>query len=621
MSKPRIRTARNVGTPTPSRHSVLGLCPSSLEVASRSLRVGESLSATFAVAGYPSEVAAGWLEPLLAFPAQIDVSVHIDPVPAPVAADRLRKQRARLESGRRQSADKGRLDDPQTEAAASDARELAYRVACGEGKLFGVGIYLTVYADSEAQLAQICTAVKSTADGMLLRLVPATFRTVQGWCSTLPLGLDLLKIRRTFDTDALATVFPFTSADLAVPQSTNAGGLAPAPVLYGVNASGSGLVVWDRWSADNHNSVVLARSGAGKSYLTKLDILRSLYQDVQVMVVDPEQEYTRLAKAVGGTVVELGAPGVRINPLDLPSTGVSASDAVRRRALFAHTVVAVLLGTELTGGERAVLDSAILAAYEQAGITEDVQTHSRPAPTLKDVAELLTASIEPEARSLAARLAPHTTGSFCGMFDGPTTTEAEGHLVVFALRQLPDELKAIGTLLVLDAIWRTVSDPSRRRRRLVVVDEAWLLMKEPAGARFLFKMAKAARKQWAGLAVITQDAADLLGTDLGQAVVANSATQILLRQAPQAIDQVASAFRLSAGERSYLLSATRGQGLIMSGSSRAAFAAVSSPTEHQVATTDPAELARMAVRSDGLGGIEHPGGTAVSNDQDEEWTL
>ena len=594
--------------PGPRRRTALGLGPSSLEAGTRTLRVGESYAATFAVAGYPAEVAAGWLEPLLAYPARVDVSVHIDPVPAPIAADRLRRQRARLESGRRAGAERGRLDDPETEAAAADARELAYRVACGEGKLFGVGIYLTVYADTETELAETCAQVKSVADGMLLQLVPATFRTVQGWCSTLPLGLDLLKIRRTFDTDALATVFPFTSADLAVPAGANTGGFAPSPVLYGVNASGSGLVVWDRWSADNHNSVVLARSGAGKSYLTKLDILRSLYQGVQVLVVDPEQEYTRLAEAVGGTVIELGAPGVRINPLDLPQSGERSPDAVRRRALFAHTVVAVLLGTELTGGQRAALDTAILAAYENAGITEDVRTHSRPAPTLKNVAELLASSIEPEAASLAARLAPHTTGSFSGLFDGPTTTAAEGHLVVFALRQLPDELKAIGTLLVLDAIWRAVSDPSRRRRRLVVVDEAWLLMKEPAGARFLFKMAKAARKHWAGLAVITQDAADLLGTDLGQAVVANAATQILLRQAPQAIDQVSSAFRLSAGERAFLLTATRGQGLIACGTSRAAFASVSSPAEHAVSTSSPDEIALLT-------------GTPEDGADDEEWDL
>ncbi|MBS2545523.1 ATP-binding protein [Catenulispora sp. NL8] len=568
-----------------SRRDTLGLGPSSLTVGSKTLAIGESThAASFAVADYPAEVGNGWLEPLLSYPARIDVAIHVEPVPATVAADRLRKQRARLESGRRLSAERGRLDDPLTESTAADARELAYRLACGEGRLFTVGIYLTVFADGDEALAETVSAVKSMADGMLLRLVPATYRTVQGWTTTLPLGLDGLRIRRTFDTDALAACFPFTSDQLAqVADSTT-------PVLLGVNGTGAGLVCFDRWALDNYNSVVLARSGAGKSYLTKLDILRSLYSGVQVMVVDPEQEYVRLAEAVGGTIIELGVPGTRINPFDLPSE--PSGDAVRRRALFGHTVVSVLLGSELTASERAVLDTAILAAYAQAGITDDVRTHSRAAPTLIDVANALAADGGPEAKSLAGRLAPHTTGSFAGLFNGPTSTAAEGHLVVYALKHLPEELKAIGTLLVLDAIWRQVTSP-QRQRRLVVVDEAWLLMKEPAGARFLFRMGKAARKYWAALAVITQDAADLLGSELGQAVVANAAIQILLRQAPQAVESIDAAFGLSAGERAYLLAADRGCGLITIGASRAAFSAVASADEHVLATTDPAELARM----------------------------
>ncbi|MEY9859788.1 type IV secretory pathway VirB4 component [Catenulispora sp. GAS73] len=584
-----------LGTKKKDRHrDVLRLGPSSLTVGTKTLAIGESThAATFAVAGYPAEVGNGWLEPLLSYPARIDIAIHVKPIPAPIAVDRLRKQRARIESGRRQSAERGRLDDPITESAAAAARELAYRVACGEGRLFDVGIYLTVFADSETQLAETVAAVRSVADGMLLRLVPTTFRTVQGWCTTLPLGLDGLRIRRTFDTDALAACFPFTSDQLA-----HIGG-STSPVLLGVNGTGSGLVCFDRWALDNHNSVVLARSGAGKSYLTKLDILRSLYQGVQVLVVDPEQEYVRLAQAVGGTVIELGAPQVRINPFDLPNQEYS-QEAVQRRALFAHTVVAVLLGAELTAAERAVLDTAILAAYERAGITDDVRTHTRVAPTLADVAHVLASAGSLEAVALSDRLMPYVTGSFAGLFDGPTTTSADGHLVVFALKHLPEELKAIGTLLVLDAIWRQVTSPERRQR-LCVVDEAWLLMKEPAGARFLFRMAKAARKHWAGLAVITQDAADLLGTDLGQAVVANAATQILLRQAPQAIDQVAAAFRLSEGERAYLLTATRGTGLINTGVSRAAFASIASDDEHRLATTDPAELAVIdAAKARGL---------------------
>lgn len=558
--------------------------PDSLTIGAKRLGIGDGWAASFAVADYPAEVMAGWLEPLFAYPGHLDVAIHIEPVPSAQAADRLRRQRARLESSRRHGAARDRLDDPELEAAAHDARELAYRISCGAGKLFRVGVYLTVHAASEPALAAETARVRSLCDGMLLRLVPATFRAAQGWTATLPLGIDPLKVRRTFDTEALATVFPFASPNLPAPSS---GG-----VLLGVNATGSGLVLTDRWAMDNHNSVVLARSGAGKSYLTKLEALRSLYQGVQVLIVDPEDEYARLA-AVGGTHVALGADSVRINPLDLPHHGTPSPDAVRRRALFVHTVVAVLLGRVLSGAEKAALDAAILAAYERAGITEDVRTHARPAPQLADVAALLSATDSDTARTLAEHLVPHTTGSYSGLFDGPTTTPADGHLQVFSLKALPEELKPVGTLLVLDAIWRQVSGPDRTPR-LVIVDEAWLLMKEPEGAKFLFRMAKAARKHWAGLAVVTQDAADLLGSDLGQAVVANAAIQILLRQAPQAIDQVATAFRLSAGERAFLLSADRGQGLIILGASaRAAFQAVASQTENSYCTTNPAEIAAM----------------------------
>ena len=563
--------------------------PDSLAIGTKSLRIDDSFATSFAVVDYPAEVMAGWLEPLFAFPGRLDVAIHIEPVPSAQAADRLRRQRARLESSRRRGAERERLDDPELESAAADARELAYRVSCGAGRLFRVGIYLTVHAPSEMELAAEVARVRSVTDAMLIRLIPTTYRAVQGWCATLPLGIDPLRIRRTFDTEALTTVFPFASPDLPVPRDPE--GLA---VLLGVNATGAGLLLWDRWSLDNYNSVTLARSGSGKSYLTKLEVLRSLYQGVRVLIVDPEDEYERLAAAVGGTRVALGVDGVRVNPLDIPTTVTLSKDALRRRALFTHTVVAVLLGESLSGAEKAVLDTAILTAYQANGITDDPRTHARRAPTLVDVADVLAHSDSDAATSLAERLAPHIVGSFAGLFNGPTTFEAGGHLVVFSLKQLPDELKGVGTLLTLDAIWRQVTNLNVRTRRLVVVDEAWLLMSSTDGAKFLFRMAKAARKHWAGLAVITQDAADLLGTELGRAVVANAATQILLRQAAQAIDQVSDAFRLSAGERGFLLSATRGQGLISSGTTRAAFVSVASPFENSVATTDPQELAATA---------------------------
>ncbi|HVQ92066.1 MAG TPA: hypothetical protein VMU51_13610, partial [Mycobacteriales bacterium] len=475
----------------------------------------------------------------------------------------------------------------------------------GEGKLFRVGLYLTVHAPTADTLAEDVAAVRALAASLLLDAKPATYRSLQGWVTCLPMGLDLLRMRRTFDTAALSAAFPFTSPDLPAPDPASVA--APAGVLYGFNVGSQGLVHWDRFALDNHNSVVLGRSGAGKSYLVKLEALRSLYRGIDIAVVDPEDEYSRLAQAVGGTLVRLGAPGVRVNPFDLPiatrpdGRRTAPADALVRRSLFLHTVLAVLLG-DLSAADRAVLDRAVTATYHRAGITGDARTWTRPAPVLADLAATLTGLGEPAAAELAARLHPHTDGAFAGLFDGPTTTRPEGHLVVFSLRDLADELKPVGTLLVLDAIWRQISNPAIRRPRLVVVDEAWLLMRQPAGADFLFRMAKASRKHWAGLTVATQDTADLLGSELGKAVVANAATQILLRQAPQAIEEITRAFDLSDGERQFLLSADKGQGLLSTGTQRVAFASLASPAEHFLVTTNPAELAEYAEYADSENG-------------------
>jgi type IV secretory pathway VirB4 component len=561
----------------------LRLGPDSVQVEPRCLAVGDLLAATLVVTSYPAEVAPGWLDPLLSYPGRLDVSLHIEPLAPAVAAQRLRKQRARLESVRRTGHEQGRLEDPETEAAAIDAAELAWRLARGEGRLFRVGLYLSVYAADRGVLADELSAVRAVAESLLLRVQPATWRSLAGWISCLPLGVDRLGHARTFDTAALAAAFPFSSPDLTPPPGQAAGGDS-AGVLYGVNTAASGLLFWDRWAQDNHNSVTLARSGSGKSYLTKLDVLRSLFTAVDVFVIDPEDEYTALAHAVGGTVLPLGTPGTRLNPLDLGEG--RDGDALTRRALFTHTFLAVLLQTPLTPDEKTVLDTAVLAAYQRAGITADPHTHHLPVPLLADLQRELTAVADPVAARLADRLAPFTTGSHRQLFDGPTSTVPGGHLTVYSTRDLPEELTPAAMLLALDRIWRTVTDLSDHRRRLVVVDEAWLLMCEHEGARFLHRMAKSARKHRAGLAVVTQDAADLLSTDLGRAVVANSATQILMRQAPQAIDAVADAFGLSQGETEYLLTAGRGEALLCAGPGRrAAFRAVASVGEDALCRT------------------------------------
>ena len=570
------------------------LGPHAVVVRPRHLAVGDGVCRSFAVVGYPREVGYGWLAPLLEHPGRLDVALHIEPMRNDLAAERLRRQQARLESARRVDAAKGRLVDPGIEVAAQDAAELSARLARGQAKLFRLGLYVTVHAPDPDTLEAECARVRALVSSLLLDAVPATFRSLQGFVTTLPVGLDNLSMRRTLDTDAVAAAFPFSGVDLA------SGG-----VLYGTTISGSGtggsgtggsgLVCWDRFGADNHNSVILARSGAGKSYLVKLEALRSLYHGVEVYVVDPEDEYRRLARAVGGAYLHLGAAGVRLNPFDL----APGPDPLTRRALFVHTLVAVLLGEKPDPATTAALDRAVLAAYRKVGISADPRTHARPAPLLADLTGALEDDADPAAKTLAARLAPFVTGSYRQLFCGPTTTRPEGHLVVISLRDLPDELKAAGTLLTLDAIWRRVADPANRRRRLVVVDEAWLLMRDPEGAKFLHRAAKSARKHWAGLTVVTQDAADLLASDLGQAVIANAATQILLRQAPQAIDAVGDAFGLSEGERAFLVAARRGEGLLsVAAHQRVGFYALASAAEHDLVTSDPQDLSRLEAPDD-----------------------
>jgi type IV secretory pathway VirB4 component len=580
--------ARKQSNAVPETGTVVPGSPDAVEVGGRSVRVGDGYTATLAVTGYPSEVGPGWLEPLLAYPGRVDVSLHIEPVPPVIASQRLRKQRGRFESSRRQNAAKGRLDDPELDAAATDAAELAARVARGEARLFRLGLYLTVHADSEADLSDRVSEVRALASSLMLDVAPATWRQLQGWITGLPLAFDALGMKRVFDTDALAASFPFTSPDL--PTTTGDTGMG---VLYGLNLHSPGVVVWDRWAQPNYNSVILARSGEGKSYLAKLDLLRNLYLGVEAFVIDPEDEYVRLAEAVGGTIIRPGTPGVRMNPLDL-SAG-DGDDALVRRALFLQTFVSVLTGGAAIGPEEAAaLDVAVLAAYRGKGITTDRRTWRRQPPLLADVAEALKDTGD-AGRTLAARLHPYVAGSFKGLFDGPTTTAAKGHLIVYAIKDLPEELKPVGTLLILDAIWRTVSTANRpggagsgpQVRRLVLVDEAWLMLRAGLGAQFLFRLSKSARKYGAGLSVITQDAADVLATEVGRAVVSNAATQVLLRQAPQAIEAVASAFGLTDGEQAFLLSCGRGDALLAAGSSRVAFHSLASDVEHDLIVTGP----------------------------------
>jgi type IV secretory pathway VirB4 component len=559
--------------------------PSAVEVERDYLRTGDIWHRTLAVIGYPREVNQGWLAPLLHAAGELDLTLHIGPIPPALAADRLRRQRARLESSRRLDADRGRLTDPTLAAAAEDADDLASALARGESRLFRSGLYLRVSGASREELEARTERVKALCASMLLHVVPATFRAFDGWLSTLPLGTDRLRLLRTFDTPALAAGFPFASADPPLEDG----------VLYGLTESGAPVLV-DRFARTNFNSVELAYSGAGKSYAAKLEALRLLYRGVQVFILDPEDEYHALCEAVGGAYLPLTGPSaVALNPLELPAS--EAPRALDERILFLADLIELLAGG-LDGGELAVLDRSARATYQSAGITSDPSTHRRPAPLLGDLVRALEAESETGKR-LAERLSPYATGSHSSLFDRPTSVQPDSHLVCFSLRGLPERMRAPALMLTLDAIWRSLEGPLRRR--VVLVDEAWDLMRETPsatreapGARFLFRLAKKARKRWTGLTTITQDPGDLLDSPLGQAVVNNASQHLLLRQSPQAIDRVGQAFALTAGERSYLLSCPVGHGLLLTGEQRIPIGVKASAAEHELVTSDPAELAAAA---------------------------
>ncbi len=582
-SLPRVRTRRDDdgsagGSSLPA--------PSAVQIERDCLRTGNVWHRSLAVTGYPREVNQGWLAPLLHAAGELDLTLHIGPIPPALAADRLRRQRARLESSRRIDADRGRLSDPTLAAAAEDADELASALARGESRLFRSALYLSITAPSREELQERTERAKALCASMLLHVVPATFRAWDGWLSTLPLGSDRLRLRRTFDTPALAAGFPFASADPPLEDG----------VLYGLTDSGAPVLV-DRFARTNFNSVVLAYSGAGKSYAAKLEALRLLYRGVQVFILDPEDEYHSLCEAVGGAYLPLTGPSaVAINPLDLPATS-EESRALDERILFLADLIELLAGG-LDGGELAVLDRSARAAYQAAGITTDPATHRRPAPLLADLVSTLEAESDTGKR-LAERLSPYATGSHSSLFDRPTSVQPDSHLVCFSLRGLPERMRAAALMLTLDAIWRSLEGPLRRR--VVLVDEAWDLMRETPsatreapGARFLFRLAKKARKRWTGLTTITQDPGDLLDSPLGQAVVNNASQHFLLHQSPQAIDRVGQAFALTAGERSYLLTCPVGHGLLLTGEQRIPLAVKASPAEHELVTSDPAELAEVA---------------------------
>ncbi len=570
------------------------IAPSSIEFQSSHFRLGTKYGRTIYIYGYPRQVYTGWLSPLINIDEVVDVSMFVYPVESQIVLTNLRKKVSQLEASIQLNAEHGKVRDPGLQAAVQDAEELRDQLQVGSERFFRYGLYVTVYADSLDELQFVQHKIETILGQQLVFSKVASSQQEQGLNSTLPQLSDQLQIRRNMNTGAISTSFPFTSADLTQESG----------ILYGINMHNNGLVIFDRFSLENANMVVFAKSGAGKSYTVKLEALRSMMMGAEVLIVDPENEYQKLCDAVGGAYIRLSLNSdTRINPFDLPRVIDSddAEDALRANLITLHGLLRLMMGGAqimASGGtmpalsplEEADLDQALIDTYARAGITSDPLTHNSVPPTIGDLYETLL-HMGGTGPQLAQRLRKYTSGTFAGIFSQQSNVHIDNPMVVFNIRDLEDELRPVAMYIVLSYIWnKTRSD---QRRRLLLVDEAWQLMKYDDSANFLFSLAKRARKYFLGLTTITQDVEDFMGSKMGRAIVANASMQLLLKQSTSAVDVLAEVFKLTDEERKRLAQFPVGQGLFFAGQSHVHVQIIASPTEHSLITTDPRQLQQI----------------------------
>ncbi len=557
------------------------IAPAAMEIKNDRLLLNDKLVRSFFVLTYPQYVETNWISPVINYDVNLDVSMHIYPVDSAEIMRILRRKVAEMESSLRIEEERGAVRDPELEVAYQDAEELRDKLQRGIERFFRFALYFTIYADNEEELELITKNLETTLGGFLIYTKQSILQMEQGFESCLPLGIDGLKVLRNMTSSSVSTAFPFTSVDLTADKG----------VLYGVNRHNNSLILFDRFDLENANMVLFAKSGAGKSYAVKLEILRSMMFGVDAIVIDPENEYEALANAVGGSFVSISLNSdKRINPFDLPILGeeVEGEKTLRAAIITLLGLMGLMLG-QLTPEEDAILDKAIRETYALKDITDDARTHKNPPPTMEDLYNVL--SNMTGAESLAQRLSKYTEGTFAGIFNKPTNFDLEKGLIVFNIRDLEESLRPIGMYVVLNYIWNKIR--FNIKKRLMVIDEAWIMMQHEDSAKFLYSIAKRARKYYLGLTTITQDVEDFLDSKYGKAVVANSSLQMLFRQSPASIDIVAETFNLTEGEKFLLLESAVGEGLFFAGTNHAAIKVVASYVEDRIVTSDPAQLAEL----------------------------
>jgi hypothetical protein len=554
------------------------IAPSSVEVDFRYIRVGEKFYSTLFVVGYPRFVSPNWLQPIIDYDHTLDISMFCYPTQSGDVLSDLRRKIAEMEATIMADEENGKPANPSVQAALEDAQSLQEELAKGVERFFQFSFYINLSADTVTELEEATKQLRTTLASLLLTAKTATLQMEEGFKSSIPMAQDRLFIARNMDTTSLASTFPFTSAVL----TQNKG------IMYGINQQNGSLIIFDRFSLENANEVVLGKSGAGKSYLIKLEIMRQFMLGVEVIVVDPEGEYETLVNELGGEVVEFSsASPIKINPFDLSELYEPGENELGLKILALHGLMKLIMGN-LDPEHDAILDRALVETYHQKGITPDPATQKLTPPLLEDLYKTLLGMETQAGKEMAFQLEKFIKGSASGIFNQASNFDITNPLTVFNIKNLEEELRPIAMHIILDFVWTKVK--KSLKKRVLVLDEAWYMMKFEDSASFVYSIAKRARKYYLGLTTATQDVEDFLKTDYGKAVLTNSSIQILLKQGTAEVDLVGETFYLSEGERELLLSADIGEGLFFAGQNHVAIKALGAPFEHDIITSNPEEL-------------------------------
>lgn len=557
------------------------ISPTAIHIKPKNINVSGRLARVFFVINYPRYLTDGWLEPVLNLEREMDISIVIHPVSTADSLKRFQKKVAEVQSQISERVEKGMVRDPKLEAAYHNLEDLRDKLQQAEEKLFDVGLYICVYGKTDKDLDEIEGDIRGILDSRLIYTKPALFQQEQGFKSVIPTLSDELMVHSKFNSSPLSSFFPFTSFDLT----------ADTGILYGINRHNSSLVLFDRFSLTNYNSVTFATSGAGKSYNTKLEILRSLMFGTEVIVIDPEREYEYLAEATGGRFfnISLSSPH-NINPFDLPppERDEDPSDLLRSHIIELIGLFRLILGG-LSPEEETLVDEALRETYALKDITGDSDYSELEPPLLSDF-EMVLAGME-GSDSLISRLQKYTSGTWSGFMNKPTNVDINQKFIVFSLRDMEDELKTAAMYIITNHIWGAI----RRRlaKRLLVIDEAWWMMKSEDTASFLFMLAKRGRKYYLGMATITQDVEDFLRSPYGVPMITNSSLQFLMKQSPTAIDTLQNTFNLTDEEKFLLLESGVGEGIFFAGLKHVAIKVIASYTEDQIITSDPSQILQI----------------------------